>query len=335
MNKHATTKLSSTDKANNHQQSSMISNYHNNHLDYRNGSQMSFYDNQQQQQQQQSYDDELHRQHYFLPSDRQKSDTMHSGSDGSSSTKSEQQIPNIYHQQNGFLIKAKKQLANNNECDANDHVLLQRKPAKTNQYGKILNYNRNGSRPIPMLPSPPSTPPPPLNAKIKDHHESSNKFYQEYQSTGHVNGQQQNRFNGNGNVHNNNNNNEVSFSLVMTHDSFMSTFNWNCFFSIVLSLFTWNVCASHHRWARQIITTTTTMPMDLSFIQTDVRTHRSHRRTHWTNNQQSCTVMAAMRMRCNSIRNWCNQAPNVNKRHRDEQIMCIITAMGSVQQRRI
>lgn len=208
INKHASTKLLSTDKGNNHQQSSMIPNYHNNHLDYRNGSQMSFYDDQQQQ-----FDDEPHRQQYFLASDRQKTDTMHSGSDGS--TKSEQQIPNIYHQQNGFLMKAKKQLANNNECDGgDDHVLLQRNK-KTNQYGKILNYNRtakdhrNGSRPIPMLPSPPSTPPPPLNAKIKDYHDSSNKFYQEYQSSVH----HQNRFNANnGNV---NNNNEVRLLLFL------------------------------------------------------------------------------------------------------------------------
>lgn len=243
MNKHASTKMSSTDKTNNHQQSTMIANYHNHHLDYRNGSQMSFYDNQQLQQQ---YDDELHRQHYFMASsDRQKTtittttiDTMHSGSDGSS-CKSEQQMPNIFHQQNGYLMKTKKQPANNNECDADsiDHG-LQRKQ-KTNQYGKILNYNRtakdhrNGSRPIPMLPSPPSTPPPPLNAKIKDYHESSNKFYQEsYQSNAHLSNQHQNRFNGNGNV---NNNNEVHFfNLVyfVFHLSHDVTFNLHCYLLI-------------------------------------------------------------------------------------------------------
>lgn len=215
INKHAAAKMSNSDKANSHQQSAMIQNYHNNHMDYRSGSQMSFYDNQQQYQ---CTDDELHRQHYFA-ADRQQTDTMHSSSDASS--KSEKQMPSkIYHQQNGFLMKSKKPTTNNNDCElmqklSDDHV-PQRKPKQMNsQYGKILNSSnkltgkdhRNGTRPpIPMLPSPPSTPPPPLNAKIKDYHESSNKFYQ---LNMHLSNQQQNRFNGNGNG-NINNNNEVT-----------------------------------------------------------------------------------------------------------------------------
>lgn len=197
--------MSSLEKTN-QQQSAIIQNYHNNHLDYRNGIQMSFYDNQQQYQ---CADDELHRQHYFP--DRQQQ------TDGSSdaSTKSEQQMSNGYHQQNGYQMKqTKNQLTNNNESTIVDHlhhVMPANVKQKTNQYGKILNCNRvdklktkdhrNGSRPIPMLPSPPSTPPPPLNAKIKDYHDSSNKFYQTQM---HLNNHQQNRFNGNVN-----NNNEV------------------------------------------------------------------------------------------------------------------------------
>lgn len=208
--------MSNTDKTNNHQQSAMIQNYHSNHLDYRNGSQMSFYDNQPTQQQQKyATDDELHRQHYFSSSDRQKTDTMHSSSDGSA--KSEHQMSNIYHQQNGYLMKAKNQPANNNEFESpTDDRIHHRSSKKVNQYGKILNCNRsekltskdhrNGSRPIPMLPSPPSTPPPPLNAKIKDYHESSNKFYQECQSRVHFSNQH--RFNGNVN-----NNNEVKYAV--------------------------------------------------------------------------------------------------------------------------
>lgn len=202
--------MPNAEKTNNHQQSTMIHNYHNNHLDYRNGSQMNFYDNQVH-----SADDELPRQHYFP--DRKQADVLHSGSDAS--TKSEQQMSNVYHQQNGFVLKAKKQLANNNECEQlpKDHQRNGKQKASS-QYGKILNCNRidkvtikdhrNGTRPIPMLPSPPSTPPPPLNAKIKDYHDSSNKFYQEYQSNAHLSIQHPNRFNGNGNV--NNNNNEVT-----------------------------------------------------------------------------------------------------------------------------
>lgn len=203
--------MSNSEKMNNHQQSTMIQNYHNNHLDYRNGSQMNFYDNQQQYQ---CADDELHRQHYFA--DRKQTDTLHSGSDAS--TKSEQQMSNVYHQQNGFVMKTKQPAANNNECELphDDHVHQRNSKQKTsNQYGKILNCNRidkvmtkehrNGTRPIPMLPSPPSTPPPPLNAKIKDYHDSSNKFYQEFQSNAHLSMQHPNRFNGNVN-----NNNEVT-----------------------------------------------------------------------------------------------------------------------------
>lgn len=170
---------------------------------------MSFYDNQLQY-----TDDELHRQHYIA--DRQQTDTMHSSSDASS--KSEQQMKNIYHQQNGFLMKSKNQTTNNNECElastttattsSDDHVPL-RKPKQMNNYGKILNSNkitrrdhRNGMRVIPMLPSPPKTPPPPLNAKLKDHHESSNRFYQDYHSNMHLSNTQQ--------YGNMNNNNEVT-----------------------------------------------------------------------------------------------------------------------------
>lgn len=196
----------------NQQQTAIIQNYHNNHLDYRNGSQMSFYDNQQQYQ---CADDELHRQHYFA--DRQQQQLTDGSSDAS--TKSEQQMSNVYHQQNGYQMKhAKKKLANNNETtttaavDDRHRVMSSANvKQKTNQYGKILNCtridklstkdHRNGSRPIPMLPSPPSTPPPPLNAKIKDYHDSSNKFYQTQM---HLSNHQQNRFNGNVN-----NNNEV------------------------------------------------------------------------------------------------------------------------------
>lgn len=217
INKHATSKKSNFDKMN-QQQSAIIQNYHNNHLDYRNGSQMSFYDNQQQYQ---CADDELHRQHYC--SDRQpfqQQQQQQQQTDGSSdaSTKSEQQMTNMYHQQNGYQMnKSKKNLANNNESvltstpDDRHRVMVSNVKQKTNQYGKILNCtridklptkdHRNGSRPIPMLPSPPSTPPPPLNAKIKDYHDSSNKFYQTQM---HLSNQQQNRFNGNVN-----NNNEV------------------------------------------------------------------------------------------------------------------------------
>lgn len=215
--------MSSSDKTN--QQTTMIQNYHNNHLDYRNGSQMSFYDNQQPYK---CADDEMHRKHYFP--DRQQTDSMHSGSDASS--KSEQQMPNLYHQQNGYRMKPKNQLANNNECElTSDDYVHQRNPKKTNsQYGKILNCkklsskdHRNGSRPIPMLPSPPSTPPPPLNAKIKDHHESSNKFYQEFQSNVHLGSQHSNPSRFNGNI--NNNNNEVK--IIMRCATIITIFN--CF----------------------------------------------------------------------------------------------------------
>lgn len=221
-----TTKMSHIDKTSNHQQSSMVQNYHNNHLDYRSGSQMSFYDNQ-------CTDDELHRQHYFgsgivvdkqyhykQQQQQQQMDSMHSSSDASS--KSEKQMQNISPQQNGFRMKSKNQPTNNNDCErttniSDDTVPPQRKPNQMkHQYGKILNAttkltgkdHRNETRPIPMLPSPPSTPPPPLNAKIKDYHESSNKFYQDYQLNMHLSNQQQNRFNGKGNG-NINNNNEV------------------------------------------------------------------------------------------------------------------------------
>lgn len=198
----------------NQQQSAIIQNYHNNHLDYRNGSQMSFYDNQQQYQ---CADDELHRQHYFPDRQQQQQQQHQQLTDGSSdaSTKSEQQMSNLYHQQNGYQMKhTKKKLPNNNESTTDDrHRVMPSSNVKqkTNQYGKILNCtridkvstkdHRNGSRPIPMLPSPPSTPPPPLNAKIKDYHDSSNKFYQTQM---HLSNHQQNRFNGNVN-----NNNEV------------------------------------------------------------------------------------------------------------------------------
>lgn len=158
----------------------------------------------------------------------------HSSSDASS--KSERQMPtNHYHQQNGgFRMQSKNQPANNNECEMNmmaamddSHVLMHQRSANAkqtiSQYGKIINSNklmqmsggggkdhRNGTRPIPMLPSPPSTPPPPLNAKIKDYHDSSNKFYQDFQSSLHLSNQQQNRFNGNiNNINNNNNNNNM------------------------------------------------------------------------------------------------------------------------------
>lgn len=252
-NIHGATKLLSCDNAlNSHQQSTMSPNYHssNHNMDYRNG---SFYDNQQQPYHC-TDDDELllHRQHYFFATDRHStttaaaapttssstrtSDTMHSSSDASS--KSERQMPtNHYHQQNGFRLQSKNQPANNNECElmnADDsHVLAHQRNANAkqtiSQYGKIINSNklqtggggggkdhRNGTRPIPMLPSPPSTPPPPLNAKIKDYHDSSNKFYQEFQSALHLSNQQQNRFNGNINItnNNNNNNNEVALSVI-------------------------------------------------------------------------------------------------------------------------
>lgn len=215
------------DTTNIHQQSAMIQNYHNNHLDYRSGSQMSFYDNQ-------CTDDDLHRQHYYggggggssgsggssnLVDRQQQNDAIHSSSDAS--CKSENQIPNIYHQQNGFPMKMKNPTTNNNDCERtihSDEPASQRKAKQMNhQYGKILNAtnkfgsgkeHRNGTRPIPMLPSPPSTPPPPLNAKIKDYHESSNKFYQDYQLNMHLSNQQQNHFNGNANI---NNNNEVIY----------------------------------------------------------------------------------------------------------------------------
>lgn len=157
-------------------------------------------------------------------------DSMHSSSDASS--KSERQMPtNHYHQQNGYRMPSKNQpAANNNECESmasmdDSHVSMHQRNANVkqtiSQYGKIINSNkllqtsgvagkdhhRNGTRPIPMLPSPPSTPPPPLNAKIKDYHDSSNKFYQDFQSTLHLSNHQQNRFNGNINSINNNNNN--------------------------------------------------------------------------------------------------------------------------------
>lgn len=199
-------------------------------MDYRNG---SFYDNQQPYHCTDN-DELLHRQHYFL-TDRHSTmtittttatatatattitaDTVHNSSNGSS--KSERQMPiNHYHQQNGFRMQSKNHPVNNNECELMaDHSNMlhhQRDTKQTiSQYGKIMNSNklqvggkdhRNGMRPIPMLPSPPSTPPPPL-AKIKDFHDSSNKFYQDFQSTLHLG----NRFIGNGNI--NNNNNEVN-----------------------------------------------------------------------------------------------------------------------------
>lgn len=159
-------------------------------------------------------------------------DAMHSSSDASS--KSERQMPtNHYHQQNGFRMQSKNQPANNNECEMmasmdESHVLQHQRNANAkqtiSQYGKIINSNkllqtsggkdhRNGTRPIPMLPSPPSTPPPPLNAKIKDYHDSSNKFYQDFQSSLHLSNHQQNRFNGNINNINNNNNNNNNINI--------------------------------------------------------------------------------------------------------------------------
>lgn len=175
---------------------------------------MSCYDNQQQYH---GTNDEMHRQHYFNDRQHQQIDAMHSSSDASS--KSEKQTPNFYHQQNGFLMKlngSQSVAANNNECEPIIADSMQQKITKqtNNKYGKILNCNkltgkehRNGTRPIPRLPSPPSTPPPPLSAKTKDYHDSSNKFYQEFQSNMNLSNQQQNPFNGNDNI---NNNNEVA-----------------------------------------------------------------------------------------------------------------------------
>lgn len=304
--------MSSSDKANNHSQSSMIQNYHNNHMDYRNGSQMSFYDNQQQQ-----YNDDMQRQHYLPDRKQQQQQQLEQHSTSSdASSKSEQQMSNIYHQQNGYLMKASsnKQLANNNECETLNDDLLKRNSNKQqkaiNQYGKILNSSRmekstkkdhrNGSRPIPMLPSPPSTPPPPLNAKIKDNHESSNKFYQDYQPNVHLSNQH--RFNGNVN-----NNNEVTLAYI-SREHFH---HLNCFAYIVNSYNTYthtiklNFNAVHsffffvHRWAKQIIITT--MHMALSFIQTDVHTLWPHHR-HCTNNQQTIQLtVALMRIPCTRI----------------------------------
>lgn len=246
---HDVSKLLSCDNGlNSHQQSTMPSNYHignHNNRDYRNG---SFYDSQQSYYCIDDADESLHRQHHStdrhstitIASTATASTTATSSSDAS---KSERQMSiNHYHQQNGFRAQSNNQPVNNNECElmmaGDSHASMHQRNVNAkqaiNQYGKIINFNklqtggkdhRNGTRlgPIPMLPSPPSTPPPPLNAKIKDYHDSSNKFYQEFQSTLHLSNQQQNHFNGNINNNNNNtcnnssnnNNNEVNYEAML------------------------------------------------------------------------------------------------------------------------
>lgn len=289
--------MSSSDKTNSHHQATTMHNYHNNHLDYRNGSQMSFYDNQQPYKCAGGADDEMHRKHYFP--DRQQTDAMHSGS-SDASNKSEQQMPNLYHQQNGYLMKPTKnqQLANNNECElTSDDYVQPRNSKKTNsQYGKILNCkklssnHRNGSRPIPMLPSPPSTPPPPLNAKIKDHHDSSNKFYQEFQSNVHLGSQHPNPNRFNGNIINNNN--EV-------HKNYATTISiaWRKYISCITKNCVHHSQLYSHRCVQQITTTIMRMPTVLNFIRMDVCMHQQHHR-HNTSNRPPCMQMASMKLHC-------------------------------------
>lgn len=150
----------SMDKLKINQQTSKLQNYHLN--DYRNGgNQIGFYDNKQSIPYTTCNEQRMH----FFNNDKMQND----------------------HQLNQQRSEYGKIISNNNRQNC--------KSEKIN-----LGKEHRSSRPIPMLPSPPSTPPPPLHNGKDYHNECQTKIHLHNHQQQH-----QNRFN---NV--NNNNNEVT-----------------------------------------------------------------------------------------------------------------------------